>query len=443
MNLEPRGKNVLLLQGPNGPFFRRLARQFREAGAVVTKVNFNPGDALYFSGPNTIAFRRPMADWSKTLRGLVEDRNIDAIYLFGDCRPHHKVAVTLGNELGIPVWVFEEGYIRPLHVTLELGGVNGNSSMSKEADFFRREAAKLPEPAPARRVKRAFFFDAWYTTFYAISCTLFAWRYPHYRHHRNVNFVLQMCLWVWGAARKHLYLFRQRRIVEKVTGDWSRKFYLAPLQVHCDFQFNHAPFEHMEEVIETVLKEFAAHANPEHKIVFKHHPHDRAYTHYGALLRELAGKYGLGDRVVYCHDLHLPTLLRNAIGTVTMNSTVGLSSIQEKTPVKVLGTAIYNFPGMTYQGSLAAFFRDPGEVDHSLYRAFVKWLLFHNQMNGSFHRRMPGIPTPTGLFSRTGGAFSGVRGDSQRATHWTGLGDAAAVLAPGAVSKATGKDSAS
>jgi len=39
-----RGKRVLLLQGPQGPFFRRLAADLTEAGAVVHKVNFNGGD---------------------------------------------------------------------------------------------------------------------------------------------------------------------------------------------------------------------------------------------------------------------------------------------------------------------------------------------------------------------------------------------------------------
>src|SRR5207253_3330067 len=41
-----RGKRVLLLQGPVGPFFRRLAARLRAAGAEVHKVNFNGGDGL-------------------------------------------------------------------------------------------------------------------------------------------------------------------------------------------------------------------------------------------------------------------------------------------------------------------------------------------------------------------------------------------------------------
>src|SRR5256885_7950024 len=43
-----RAKKVLLLQGPVGPFFRRLAKLLRAAGAEGHKGNFNGGDRLFF-----------------------------------------------------------------------------------------------------------------------------------------------------------------------------------------------------------------------------------------------------------------------------------------------------------------------------------------------------------------------------------------------------------
>ena len=36
-----RGRNILMLQGPVGPFFARLAKDLQWAGAKVHKVNFN------------------------------------------------------------------------------------------------------------------------------------------------------------------------------------------------------------------------------------------------------------------------------------------------------------------------------------------------------------------------------------------------------------------
>jgi len=38
------GKRLLFLQGPAGPFFRRVARRLTQRGCHVTKVNFNSGE---------------------------------------------------------------------------------------------------------------------------------------------------------------------------------------------------------------------------------------------------------------------------------------------------------------------------------------------------------------------------------------------------------------
>src|SRR2546423_12568053 len=53
-----RAKKVLLLQGPVGPFFRRLAKLLRAAGAADHKGNFNGGDCLFFPA-NPPASRGP------------------------------------------------------------------------------------------------------------------------------------------------------------------------------------------------------------------------------------------------------------------------------------------------------------------------------------------------------------------------------------------------
>jgi capsule polysaccharide modification protein KpsS len=44
-------RHALLLQGPVGPFFRRLADELCARGTAVSKVNFNPGDSLFYRGP--------------------------------------------------------------------------------------------------------------------------------------------------------------------------------------------------------------------------------------------------------------------------------------------------------------------------------------------------------------------------------------------------------
>src|SRR5690606_5188634 len=143
--------------------------------------------------------------------------------------------------------------------------------------------------------------------------------------------------------------------------------------------------------VDEVLDTFVQHARPHDAIVFKHHPMDRPYCDYTRLFRDHRQRLALEDRLFYVHDLHLPTLLKHARGTITINSTVGISSIHHRTPVKVMGTAVYDMPGLTFQGSLPEFLQDPGDPpDASLYRAFRRYLIHTNQANGNFYKRVIG-----------------------------------------------------
>jgi capsule polysaccharide modification protein KpsS len=81
--------------------------------------------------------------------------------------------------------------------------------------------------------------------------------------------------------------------------------------------------------------------------------------------------------------INLPAALRDARGTVVINSTVGLSSVHHGTPVKCLGSPVYDMPGLTCQKPLAEFWRSPGHVDADLYRRFRWWLRTNNQINGN------------------------------------------------------------
>lgn len=395
-------RHALLLQGPVGLFFRRFGDELRRAGARVTKVNFNPGDRLFYWGREAVAFRRPLAEWPDFLRELIVERGIDAIFLFGDCRPIHRDAVALAGELDIPVWVFEEGYLRPDHVTMELGGVNGNSSMPKDPEVYRRVAATLPAlDHPPRPVGNVFPRWAFFAIVNSLAVTLGGWRYPHYVHHRNIHSLRQAAVWIRGGFRKLWFSAKERGRLEELVADGAAPYFFVPLQVHCDAQLQHSDYPAIEAFIDEVVETFAEHAPPDCLLVLKHHPHDRAYREYTRYLRDLGRRLGCGERIVYVHDLHLPTLLKHARGVVTMNSTVGLSALFHRAPVKVLGRAIYDIAGLTSQKPLGDFFRGPDAMDEGLYHAFCKWLRYTNQINGSFYRDSEEIDVARGCLEFT------------------------------------------
>jgi capsule polysaccharide modification protein KpsS len=394
---DTAGKSVLLLQGPVGPFFARLAVDLEAAGARVTKVNFHPGEDIFYRDRRAIAYRGTFDDWPAFCRDLLRQRQIDVVFLFGDCRPVHKRAIEACEDEGVPVWVFEEGYLRPHFITVEEGGVNGHSRLPKDPDFYRRatrDLGPLPDPEP---VGNTFPNQVAYAILNAVAITLLGWRYPHYEHHRDVNAIRQAYCWVRGAGRKYYYQAREKHHMPRLVGPYSGRYVLVPLQVHCDSQLEHSDYARIEDFIDEVAETFAEAAPKDHLLVFKHHPFDRPYRDYTRHLRALGRRLGLADRIVYVHDLHLPTLLRHARGTVTMNSTVGTSSLHHGTPVKVMGRAIYDIPGLTDPRPLVEFLREPQPVDEALYAAFCRYLRETNQINGSFYKRLPGAITETGL----------------------------------------------
>lgn len=378
------GQHVLLLQGPLGPFFRRFAVDLSKFVSSVTKINFNAGDEIFFPGSDCIAYRDTIENWPNFVRSVLVERKIDTIFLLGDCRPYHLLAKKVARELDVDLFVFEEGYLRPDFFTLEYLGVNGNSLMSKDPSFYKRENFSPRDDVVP--VGNTFWHSALFAAMYYCALTAGRMAYPNYVHYREQNLLYHIGAWVRGGFRKVKFRLKEKGILENLITRKYKKFFLFPLQVHNDFQFTHSKYENVEDCIEEVVQSFAVHANQDEVLVFKHHPADRPYRDYSLYFRVLTLKYHLRNRLLYVHDLHLPTLLKNAKGTVVMNSTVGLSSIHHQTPVKVMGKAIYNVPGLTSELSLDEFWQKPGEVDFQLYQAFRGWLEHNNQVNGNFYR---------------------------------------------------------
>ena len=90
----PRERVFLFLQGPHGPFFNRLGKMLRLAGAQVWRVGFNAGDRAFWFHPRSyIPFRGQPEDWPETFTKLVAAHGITDIVLYGDTRPVHAAAV--------------------------------------------------------------------------------------------------------------------------------------------------------------------------------------------------------------------------------------------------------------------------------------------------------------------------------------------------------------
>jgi capsular polysaccharide export protein len=85
----------------------------------------------------------------------------------------------------------------------------------------------------------------------------------------------------------------------------------------------------------------------------------------------LAEELGISDRVHHLIEGDTPLLAQNARGVVVINSTVGLQALERGAPVKVLGAALYNRPGLTEQGSLDEFWQSAKAADPRVIEQFL------------------------------------------------------------------------
>jgi capsular polysaccharide export protein len=386
---ELKDKNILLLQGPVGLFFKKVGNQFTQKGANVYRIGLNAGDEFFASRQNYTAYRGKPEAWYDFILDFLKEHKIDKIFIFGDCRYYQSLAVGASDTLGVEVFVFEEGYLRPHYITLERHGVNDYSRISRHPEFYKK--IELSEIPPAKYSTPNPICNWSIVIAYYFIAKLLSFRYPHYRHHRNFSATQEFFFGTRSLIRKVLYTRRDNKYLPKIKNELSDQYFFVPLQTHNDFQIlQHSGYGSIEKFIIEVLESFALHANKRIYLMFKHHPIDRGRKNYKDFIVEQAHELGIKKRVIVVHDLHLPTCLEHAKGTITINSTVGLSSVLKGTPTITLGRAIYNIEGLTNKNiSLDDFWANPQKPDKELAQKFKHYLIHSTQLNGNFFGRMP------------------------------------------------------
>lgn len=373
----------LFLQGPPGPFFRQLGAALRCAGNDVLRVNFNGGDRVDW-GKRAIDFRQGAEAWPEEVELLIEEHHVTDLVLFGDCRPLHRAAISVAAEQQVTVHVFEEGYVRPDWVTLEQNGVNGHSALPRDAEYYCRTAIRLaPVPAlppvPASFTRRAREAFAYYG-----ASTALAFRFRRYRSHRPFRVPVEAAGWLRRFTRHPLARLRSRAVRRALASS----HFVVPLQLDSDYQLRiHSPFEGMESALRAILTSFAAHAPAGPMLVFKEHPLDNGLRDWRGWIRAEAAALGIAARVRYLEHADIAQLVAHARGVVTVNSTTGTLALAAGVPVKVLGRAVYDVPGITHQGPLDGFWEAPGQPQVEIFAAFRRVLAHHCLLRGGFSSR--------------------------------------------------------
>jgi len=380
-------QRFLLLQGPCSPFFAKLGQALRSAGHGVRKVNFSVGDSVYWRGGQATAFCGPMEQLPAFYARQYAQHGISDVVLFGDCRPVHRPAIALARQQGICVHVFEEGYFRPHWITLERDGVNGNSSLPRDPDWYRTASANAAHDDNAAAFKTAFWKRAAYDVGYHCGFFLNPILHCGVKSHVSIHPIREYLGYTGRGLRMPFWARTSKRLQEQLIRESQQHpFYLLPLQLDSDAQIiHHSPFASMTQAMLQVVASFARAAPPDTRLAIKLHPLDPGLVNYRKFLFDAARRLGILDRVFFLESGNLPALLTATQGVVTVNSTVGSSALVHQRPVIALGTAIYAMSGLTFQGTLDAFWHTRTPPNKDLFRHFRNIVISGTQVNGGFY----------------------------------------------------------
>ena len=387
--LPPVSERVfLLLQGPHGPFFDRLGRLLRDAGATVWRCGFNAGDAYFWSDPSHfLSHEGSDADWPDHLARILSEKGVTDIALYGDVRPIHAVARAQAAERGIRVHVFEEGYLRPYWITYERGGSNGNSALMQIP--LAQMRAALRDTGVEMRRPPAHWGDMrhhkFYGAFYHFLILTRNARYRAYRGHRAIPVIQEFRLNLRRLVLSPVHAVQRHRQWRRfIAAGWPYSLVLMQLEHDSNF-LGHSPYSRNSEVVDQIVAEFAGAAPRHHHLVFKAHPLEDGRAGNRAAIAAAAARHGIADRVHYFRGGKLAEALAQARSVVTVNSTAAQQALWRGIPVKPLGRAIYEKPGIVSDQTLADFLSDPQAPDQAQYRTLRDYLLQTSQVPGGFY----------------------------------------------------------
>ena len=383
--------HFLFLQGEPTSFYKRVGHGLSSLGCKVTKINFCAGDQLFWHGPNALNYRGTLSGWPDFFVGFLDSNNVTDLFLCGEQRSYHKVAIDIAQNRGIRVVVTDLGYLRPDWITLEQDGMNGSSRFPKDPERLMELAKELPEIDMATRYKSNLLkIEVLYLLFELANCFLF-FLFPHYRRtdnrkHLLLNYLSGFKTFLLSKSNNSRAMKRLCSLKEK-----DEPYFVFPLQLEHDYSIiSYSPFSGLEEPIRLVIKSFAQNASATTRLVFKTHPLDTGIKDWERLIFQWASEEGISGRIDFFDGGNLDDMISGAQGVITVNSTAGVRALQLGCPVMILGDAIYNIDGMTDQGTLDLYWKRPQKPDRELVDAFIKLMAHTILVRGVFFNE-PGM----------------------------------------------------
>lgn len=387
-DLNMDAKQVLLLQGPVGLFFRKVSQVLRQEGHRTMHVCLTFPDYFWSGADDIRKFRGKRGEFNAYLDGILSSETIDYVLVMGCERFAHRVALAACAKRGIPVLCLEEGYIRPGFVTAEWMGNNRHSPIRELSDEDLRNE---PEPADLERGTESrlnllvissilhFLLRAFGHVFFGRQLL-----------HQKRRLISEGFYWLRNFARKNLGHGRNKRAIDNLLKSHPGKFYVLPLQVADDMQLVEAGMGWSNETLsKKTLISFSKHAPDDHQLLIKVHPFDRGHPSPRPALYKLACELGIAERVLVVDDGNLGKMTKLSSGMITINSTSGLMAIQNSIPLAVAGDTLYARRSLCFSiendDDLDKFWTQAKPAEPEIAAGFRRAVLNRSLLPGNFY----------------------------------------------------------
>ena len=374
---------ILFVTSPFGQFFRTFANNLAARGHKVWRIAWDGGDFVSTPSCHRIAFRDRERNYERFIEAAIRKHHITAIVTYNDTGERNRAAIKLAMKMGLSRYIIEHGYLRPHWITFDRDGVNGHSTLPKEGAFYHNNSSGIEtaEAFPCR------MRDQVLSTIkhFGASMLLYPWLpfdtayYGDSVFQQGVGYVSE---YVW---RK---LHNETKAVEAIVKhrQAGKKMFAVILQKPGDAQLRvHSSYGSNNSFLREAFASFAAFAPTDSVLVVKQHPLDYGVEHTPRLFESLVKELNLEGRAYYLRKTSIDIVLDNADGFLTVNSTAGLAGVQRGLPVKCCGKAIFDMEGLTFQGSLNAFWTEATPPDAPTVDAFIGYLTKYSQINGALY----------------------------------------------------------
>jgi capsular polysaccharide export protein len=317
----------------------------------------------------------------------IEQNKIDCICIFNGYHWIDQIAKFLAEKRGLKLFFFEDGLFRPFTVTCDPKGINAVSSVTQNPSFYdsidvdydRLEKYLFkPETPLLLKNKKENLLKVGIVKSFSMFGS-FIRLHPNYYVH--INF--------WQAIKYFLFKINYSRRSNDSL-ELPEEFVFVPFQVTRDTQifYNSPRIKNMEEFLDYVydaVQKFNDKNGRNLKIVVKEHPEDMSRNNY----KELKNKYKNRKNVIFVEKYNVKKLIKESLGVITINSTVGIEALALNNRVITLGEALYNIDGIVHKCT------DPSQLDKILemslnhpinlerIQKFIYYLRFHYQVEGN------------------------------------------------------------